>query len=74
MEAEKFFVLAQEIFSFHLRMGSISALEFFCFRAVRAVSLRLYGLGGKFFLGEGCFGEGIPFLLPLVVLEGAVGE
>lgn len=71
MEAEKFFVLAQEIFSFHLRMGSISALEFFCFRAV---SLRLYGLGGKFFLGEGCFGEGIPFLLPLVVLEWARGE
>lgn len=52
-------------------MGSISALEFFC---LRAVSLRLYGLSGKFFLGEGSFGEGIPFFLPLVVLEGAVGE
>ena len=71
MEAEKFFVLAQEIFSFHPRVESISALEFFCFRAV---SLRLYGLGGKFFWRWGSFGEGIPFFLPLVILEGTVGE
>lgn len=34
VEAEFFFVAAQEIFSFHPRMESISALEFFCFRAV----------------------------------------
>lgn len=34
VEAEFFFVAAQEIFSFHPRMESISALEFFCLRAV----------------------------------------
>ena len=34
VEAEIFFVAAQEIFSFHPRTESISALEFFCFRAV----------------------------------------
>ena len=34
VEAEIFFVAAQEIFSFHSRMEGISALVFFCFRAV----------------------------------------
>lgn len=34
VEAEFFFVATQEIFSFHPRTESISALEFFCFRAV----------------------------------------
>lgn len=34
VEAEIFFVAAQEIFSFHPRTEGISALGFFCFRAV----------------------------------------